>query len=559
MFPRTRTAVVLLLAAVLSGCVYFNTFYNAQEAYRDAELLREQRPPDSVPSALEIELLDRAIEKSRKVIRLHSGTKWADDAHLLLGKSLHHQRKHEAAEESLRELLTLYPDSELVAEAEYVLAAVLIAKKNPVSAEELLAHVAFADPPVPLSDDALMLIGDARNSRGRYAEAAEAYLAALDRFPGSEIRGLTRYLAAENYATMGEWELAAEHFRRVPGESPTAQIAFESRMRLAETDLELGATDEAIGVLRDLERRTTDPEDLDRVLLLKGRAYEVVGDLEEAIDTYEATAAGRARSDAASEALYRIGLIQRDRLDDYDEAIEYFQRAKDESPRSDSAGLASRAARDIREIRGYIAKIEKWEASASSDSIPARRERPPVTPFELPEVPDSLSVVAPPAAVAPDSAAVTPDSVAVAPETAVVAEDSAAVTLDSAAVAPERAAVAPDSAATAGGPPAEIITARFLLAESYLFRFNAPRRALEAYRVVAEEHAESDLGPKAALAIGWIYEHRLDDVPAAISAYRAVVDRHPGTLYAEKAAAALSALDPSATEPKGEGAAGVAP
>jgi len=539
MFLTTRTAAILLLAVVLSGCVYFNTFYNAQEAYRDAELLREQRPPDSAPSALEIELLDRAIEKSRKVIRLHADTKWADDAHLLLGKSLHQQRKHEAAEESLRELLTLYPDSELVVEAEFVLAAVLIAKRNPVSAEELLAHVAFADPPVPLSDDALMLIGDARNSRGRYEEAAEAYLAALDRFPGSEIRGLTRYLAAENYATMGEWELAAEHFRRVPDESPTAQIAFESRMRLAETDLELGATDEAIGVLRDLERRTTDPENLDRVLLLKGRAYEAVGDLDEAIDTYEATAAGRSRSDAASEALYRIGLIQRDRLDDYDEAVEYFQRAKDESPRSDSAGLASRAARDIREIRGYIAKIEEWEATASSDSITARRERPPVTPYELPETPDSLSAIG-------------RDSVAAVPETAAVAGDSVAA-------APETAAAAGDSAVTGGGPPAEIITARFLLAESYLFKFDAPRRALEAYRVVAEEHADSDVGPKAALAVGWIYEHKLGDVPAAIRAYRVVLDRHPGTEYAETAAAALSALDPSVTEPEGAAAAEAAP
>ena len=167
-------ALVPLALLTLAGCVYYNTFYHAREAAAEAAAIRENRAPDTEPTARERELYDRVIEKSGRVIALHSDSSWADDALLLMGRALAHQGRYESAQERLEDLLSLYPESELRPEAEYALASVLIEQGNPVTAEELLAGVAYAEPPGELADDALLLIGDARVARRRLDEAAEA-------------------------------------------------------------------------------------------------------------------------------------------------------------------------------------------------------------------------------------------------------------------------------------------------------------------------------------------------------------------------------------------------
>jgi len=361
----TRTSVVfLLLIGLLAapGCVYYNTFYHARTAAREAEELRVARPPDSDPTSREKELLDRVVQKSGRVLRQHPDSGWADDALLLMGTALYHQGKYESAESRLSEFLTTYQDSELRSEAEYTLAAVMLAKGNPVSAESLLEEVAHSDPPSPFSDDALVLIGEARNARKLYAEAAAAYDEALERFPRSDRRAEIHFLAAENHYEAGKVEKAATHFAAAADERGARTLLFEARIRLAEVVMDAGRTDEAFGVLDDLERRTVERDDLDRILLLKGRLYEVVGDFDEAISTYEGVAASHERSEASAEAHYRIGLIHRDHHESLDDATESFSKSRDEAPRSDAGKLAAEAAKDIETLRRYVEVIEEHEA-----------------------------------------------------------------------------------------------------------------------------------------------------------------------------------------------------
>ncbi|MEA3408895.1 MAG: tetratricopeptide repeat protein, partial [Candidatus Eisenbacteria bacterium] len=205
MWKRYLTAVLLVAAlSLLAGCVYYNTFYNAEAAAREAELLRDARTPDVPPGPAERELLERVTEKCGRVLKLHPDSSWADDALLLLGTTHYHQGRYESAEERLTDFLRLYPDSELLPEVEYMLASVLIERGNPVSAETYLEGLAAASPPHPLSADALALIGRARHDRGKYDEATEAYEQALERFPESDRRAEIRFLSAENYEAIGD-------------------------------------------------------------------------------------------------------------------------------------------------------------------------------------------------------------------------------------------------------------------------------------------------------------------------------------------------------------------
>ncbi|MCK5596897.1 MAG: tetratricopeptide repeat protein, partial [Candidatus Eisenbacteria sp.] len=152
MWKRCLTVVLLVTAlGFLAGCVYYNTFYHAQAAAREAELLRESSAPGAPAGPAERELLERVVEKCGRVLQLHPDSSWADDALLLLGTTHYYQGRYESAERRLTEFLSLHPDSELLPEAEYMLASVLLESGNPVSAETYLERLAEASPPHPLS------------------------------------------------------------------------------------------------------------------------------------------------------------------------------------------------------------------------------------------------------------------------------------------------------------------------------------------------------------------------------------------------------------------------
>jgi TolA-binding protein len=518
---------VLLLSALLlpAGCVYYNTFYHAKAAARQAELMREARPPGSSPGQRETELLERAVEKSGRVLQLHPDSEWADDALLLMGSSYYHQGRYESAESRLNQFISLYPDSELRSEAEYMLASVLLAAGNPTSAERLLESLARAEPPREFSDDALALIGRARHDRGEYAEAAEAYESALERFPGSDRRAEIRFLAAENSAAMGDLEEAAANYGLVQSEPGGRALAFEARIRLAEVDLERGRSDEALSVLDDLRGRTEDEDDIDRVLLLKGRALESRGDLEQAIETYEGVAASHPRSEAAAESYYRVGLIHRDQYEAFEPAMEALKKARDASSRSDVGRRAGRAIGDIETLQKLLEEIAAAEGSPS-DSLSSSGTGESAV--EEPAEPEAFTEIV------LDRERLDPG----APADSILFQTMA---IDAPADSTLVSTVTADSIEQAD-PYAAVARARFLAAEVYLLKFEDPDRALGYYESIGEIYPESHVAPKAALAAAWVLEEWLGDIEGAVEAYRRIATDYADTEYGPAAEQALARL-----------------
>ena len=597
MIRKASFAIVLVaLVAATTGCVYYNTFYHARSAYDEAERIRTTRPPDSNPTSGELDLLDRVVEKSGRVLKLYPESSWADDALLLLAQALYRQEKYESAETRLTSFLTLYPESELRPQAEYALAAVMLARGNPVSAEQAVQTLAYADPPRDLSDDAMVLIGRAKNARRHFDEAAEVYMSALERFPRSDLRAEVHFLAAENYTAMGRLDDAARHLRLVAEESGARQLAFEARIKLADVYLELNELDEALSVLSDLERRTVDRDELDRVLLLRGETLEAGEDYDESVETYGGIAASHARSEAAAEARYRIGLIRRDRFGLFDEAIEAFRAARDESPRSDVAKLATKAMKDVENLQGYLLTIKEWSEPQVAEDAPVDTLASVVVDSLAPSETATAETVVPSEMALVDtlvSSEVTLVDTVVSSEAALVetlasSEISLVDTLASSEISLvdtlasseitlvdtlalseitladtlalseitladtlPSSEITLDTPGEREEPPAgdddaddisELALARFRVAELYLFKLDNPELAIDYYTDVVSHHGESELAPKAALAIAYVRESVLGQPVLASGAYRDVMDLYPETEHAIEAEKALAAL-----------------
>tara|TARA_B100000963_G_scaffold302720_1_gene275738 strand:- start:2913 stop:4529 length:1617 start_codon:yes stop_codon:yes gene_type:complete len=108
----------LCLLLFLKGCAYFNTFYNAEEHFDTAERIRIENLGNQMPSRA-IQEYGRAIEKSEKVLREYSDSKYAKDARLLKGKSHYFRREYDSAVSIFNQLIQ---DEGFNQEAKYWLA-----------------------------------------------------------------------------------------------------------------------------------------------------------------------------------------------------------------------------------------------------------------------------------------------------------------------------------------------------------------------------------------------------------------------------------------------------
>ena len=94
----------LCLLIFLKGCAYFNTFYNAEEHFDTAERIRIENLGNQIPSRA-IQEYGRSIEKSEKVLREYSDSRYVKDARLLKGKSHYFRREYDSAVSIFNQLI----------------------------------------------------------------------------------------------------------------------------------------------------------------------------------------------------------------------------------------------------------------------------------------------------------------------------------------------------------------------------------------------------------------------------------------------------------------------
>ncbi|MCD4690936.1 tetratricopeptide repeat protein [bacterium] len=263
---------------------------------------------------------------------------------------------------------------------------------------------------------------------------------------------------------------------------------------------------------------------------------------------------------------YRVGLILRDRMGNFDEAIEVFRKAKDEAPRSEVARSAGDAIRDVEELQAVLATVERWQTELTA---------PPAAVDTAAVVVDTMAVVADTTVVVVDTMTVVTDTTALDTDAIVAVGDTTALDTDAIVAVGDTTALDTDAIVAVGdttmaGAEAAFVTtltdtlsipledlapsepdtivipdearAMFRAGELYLFKMGDADRALEYYAMVIDNFGETPLGPKAAFAVAWTHDRILGQPMLAAQAYQAVLDRYPGTDYALEASSALGVI-----------------
>ena len=97
-------------------------------------------------------------------------------------------------------------------------------------------------------------------------------------------------------------------------------------------------------------------------------------------------------------------------------------------------------------------------------------------------------------------------------------------------------------ATSSNDSPEAIALRQFTLAELQLTQFEQPEKALDTYRALLADYPDSEYGPRAAYAVGYIYGLVLGDTLQARAAYDTLLARYPDTQQARFAYRFVTAM-----------------
>jgi tetratricopeptide (TPR) repeat protein len=535
---------------LLTGChPYYNTFYNAEEAYAAAR--RQHRKaervfPDSItvaPSGEMTALYDRSIEKSLKVMDVYpQAQKYHPRAHFLMGRASFYKLDFSVCVSRMRDLQLEYPESQLIPPGMVYVAKSHIMMDNLTIAEEILMDLLREHPRLDKNHEITMLLIDIAMRRGGRSQAL-LLLEGIGRGALTVERRLDIILrmADLNYE-LRQFDKALALLRGAPRSRRHPALMYRIDRAIYFNLDALDRFDDALNHLSAMQRNRRYAEQKYEIIFYRAMVLRRMGRLDEAIALLEEIRAmcgkitGRA---AAGDAMslcgrtsYELALIYQE-LGLYDKAAAAFEEASKQAG-VPKASLRLWALNRLKELRTPDA-----EGHISAE---ARFSIAELFRFEL-EAPDSAYYFYMELADDTAAAPIRPRSLLAAAFVARHQQDNVprSDSLYNVVIAEydgtdyaRRAQIEMDVEVT-------VVTARELAerefrdAESLLE--NDPVEAVKAFYNVYLDHPATDIAPRSLHAAAWYTDNLLQRNRAAMTLYEELCEKFPETEYCKSSAA----------------------
>ena len=335
-----------MCALSFASCVYFNTYYNAQKYFRQAEKARLEEEETTRGSrrnsqiggrespigekgtstrrsqgrgnrpASSAKLYEKAVEKASAVLEQYKDSDFIDDAMFLAGRALYWQRDYRFAAQSFQDLETHFPQSEYFDEAMYWRGLCLEAQSEYGEAAAVYRSLLSTAGPQTAAK-AGFRIGEIAYQEGNHPLAIQEYAATLKSFSKTDLRAELWLRIGETHVELTDQtrlDSALVAFDRVLKESPSDEIAYWARLNRGLVLQEMGDAEAAReaylkllkgGKYRSFEGKT-------RIVL--GQYYQVEDQLSAALEQYEKVRDDFPQTESSAMALYRTGQLYLQRI-----------------------------------------------------------------------------------------------------------------------------------------------------------------------------------------------------------------------------------------------------
>jgi len=360
---------LLLLIVILgiSGCAYFNTYYNAQRYYDEGIIDLERGQGGRARAGR----LNESLKVASRVLEFYPESRWVDDALLLMGKSYYHLQNYYNALKKFEELREQFPESELVPEANLWQAKTLLALQKYDEAKTWLVMIVESKAPRGVWIESRMVLGEILEELENWEQAAAAYREVTASARDKRLKGRAWYQLGQVALQMNELELAAESFSRVGKYHPGVDI--ERRAQLGRIDAEI-ALQNYKRVEKLIAKGLKDEhffEEWDEFELKQCLLYEEQRELESAIECYRTHLEEYARLESTAAACFRLGSIYLLHYDQPDSALKYFEqvsREQRESAWTDSTAVLMQKLERLLDLLADLSEINN-QLTLNADAL----------------------------------------------------------------------------------------------------------------------------------------------------------------------------------------------
>lgn len=345
-------SVIILLAVFFPGCfvgdfisVYFNTYYNAQRLYNEAEgevwSLPETRMSGKnlltpfVIGGQTRTKFTQVIEKCSKLLQYHPDSRYVDDALLMIARCYYFQGDYLSAERKCQELMTGYPESSLLLDTRLLLACSRYKSGNLSGALETTKGVieaATADGDDRVVARASLVEAAVHADQKDFEESRTCYQRAADLGDNREIRVEAILDVADMSARLGQYQAAETAFRRAASESRDYTGEYKGMIGAARMLMRQGEFSDALASLRDLRANANNKEFFGDIGLEIANLYRDMGDYDAALQQYKFVDTTYPRTEVSARSYYQLGLLYETRLLNYDSARVAYNKGRTEYP-----------------------------------------------------------------------------------------------------------------------------------------------------------------------------------------------------------------------------------
>lgn len=564
-------SLYFLLVLFLSSCVYYNTFWYAKEYFKRAERARKKAEQKArlLPSTVtgkretsELEsgkdskkitsvpgdarsLYEKSIQKSSKVLAVYPNSDYVDDALFLIGLCYFRMGEYDKAIRKFDELYTNFPDSPFISEARFYRGwANMMLGNYGASAFEFQI---ILDDKI-LGEDAAFMLAELAYVQNDYPKAIDGYKSFIEKYPSSKRIDEAYLKLADLYFQTDSFELCERTVEKI-SKNASNNIRFDAQILAARAKLELGKFEDALAILNELLKNTSEKSLMAEIELLIGEVYSRWGKLDEAENTWIGVTQKYPKTPASSVAYLRLGELYQKRNWDLVKAGEMYNKAVNESPNSPSARVALMRSQSILELE----KVRAFNPDTTNEDrlLANYFKMAEIYLFDL-DVPDSaLSIYKHIWANYRKS----PSSCRALYGIAwiyqyaykdIQSSDSLySVVLDSCGEtdwAPKAAEYFKMRGTALDSTKVQTVAYFFVKAEEFRLTYGWMDSAMKYYSKVVEQYPNSSFEPKALLSIALILKSR-GEKDSADAIYNIVAKKYPDTDYAKEAQFQLGFLD----------------
>jgi TolA-binding protein len=360
-YPIARLILTISLF-IFSSCAYFNTFYNAQLYFENAEKQRLEKAGESIPPAA-IDAYGKVIEKSQHVIDKYPDSKYVQEARLLIGKARFHRKEYRIAETLFNQYTEIYSNE--VEEAEFWQALCKWKLGKPQPALDVLKSMLVASTDNDFISKIHLAIAEIYLETDEPSKALEHLVLAAEMNKNRDERGQIYFRIADLAYSAENYEQALKANEEVVKNTTSKKRKEEANLQIVRIHRLLGNWDKVKSLIKsmlldDIYRSIHGDLELELVKL-----YQMDNQIEEAITRIESIKEDYKNSKTSAEAYFIHGEISLFDQWNLVNAEKYFGQVSREFRQSMFTSTANLRAKEITEYQTSLTEISSLEENSA--------------------------------------------------------------------------------------------------------------------------------------------------------------------------------------------------